>query len=143
MTKPAKPHAHWVWAEGSFEDFLKLGKDEYVFRVDGKDMTGAFAKMFARLLERYDLLHDTKMGKERTLYSLRHYYATMALTYERMSIYTLAKNMGTSVTMIEQHYGHLKPVQKADVIAGKRMVSKKKTVEQIAEVEKPKLELVK
>jgi integrase len=38
-----------AWAEGSFEDFLKKRKDEYVFRVDGKDMTGAFGKMFARL----------------------------------------------------------------------------------------------
>ena len=47
--------------------------------------------------------------------------------------------------MIEQHYGHLKPAQKADVIAGERMGSKKKPVEQVvvAEVEKPKLELVK
>jgi integrase len=102
-----------------FEDFLKQRKDEYVFRVDGKDMTGAFGKMFARFLERYDLLHDTKMGKERTLYSLRHYYATMALTYERMSIYTLAKNMGTSVLMIEQHYGHLELTRVVHENAGK------------------------
>ncbi len=51
--------------------------------------------------------------------------------------------MGTSVKMIEQHYGHLQPAQKADVIAGRRMGTKKKTVEQIAEAEKPKLELVK
>ena len=36
-----------------------------------------------------------------------------------------------------------KQSQKADVIAGKRMGSKKKTVEQTAEAEKPKLELVK
>ena len=28
--------------------------------------------------------------------------------------------MGTSVKMIEQHYGHLNPALKADVIAGKR-----------------------
>jgi integrase len=107
-----------AWAEGNFEDFLKKRKDEYVFRVDGKDMTGAFGKMFARLLERYDLLHDTKMGKERTLYSLRHYYATMALTYERMSIYTLAKHMGTSVKMIEDHYAHVLLRKKAHQIAG-------------------------
>jgi hypothetical protein len=60
-----------------------------------------------------------------------------------MDIYTLARQMGTSVKMIEQHYGHLQPAQKADVIAGKRMSSKKKTVEQVADVEKPKLELVK
>ena len=107
-----------AWAEGSFDDFLKQRKDEYVFRVDDKDMTGAFGKMLARFLERYDLLHDTKMGKERTLYSLRHYYATMALTYERMSIYTLAKHMGTSVLMIEQHYGHVLLRKKAHQIAG-------------------------
>jgi len=34
--------------------------------------------------------------------------------------------MGTSVKMIELHYGHLQPAQKANVIAGKRMGSKKK-----------------
>lgn len=106
------------WRDGSFEDFLKLKTDEYVFRVAGKDMTNTFGKMFARFLERYDLLYDTKTGKERTLYSLRHYYATMALTYERMSVYTLAKHMGTSVKMIEQHYGHVQLRKKAHEIAG-------------------------
>jgi len=59
-----------------------------------------------------------------------------------MDVYTLAKQMGTSVKMIEQHYGHLKPAQKADVIAGRRMGAKKKTGKQVAEDEKPKLELV-
>jgi hypothetical protein len=39
---------------------------------------------------------------------------------ERMDVYTLAKQMGTSVKMIEMHYGHLNPALKADVIAGKR-----------------------
>lgn len=59
---------------------------------------------------------------------------------------TLARQMGTSVKMIELHYGHLQPSQKANVIAGKCMGSKKKVV--AAEVtqqvpEKPKLERVK
>ena len=63
-----------------------------------------------------------------------------------MDVYTLAKQMGTSVKMIELHYGHLQPAQKANVIAGKRMGSKKKSV--AAEVaqqvpEKPKLERMK
>ena len=48
--------------------------------------------------------------------------------------------------MIELHYGHLQPAQKANVIAGKRIDSKKKVVaaegsQQVAE--KPKLERVK
>ena len=61
-----------------------------------------------------------------------------------MDVYTLAKQMGTSVKMIELHYGHLQPAQKANVIAGKRMGSKKKNVAAEAQVaEKPKLERVK
>jgi len=31
----------------------------------------------------------------------------MVLTYSRMTAYTLAKNLGASVAMIEQHYGHV------------------------------------
>jgi hypothetical protein len=42
----------------------------------------------------------------------------MALTYERMSIYTLAKQMGTSVKMIEDHYAHVLLRKKAHQIAG-------------------------
>ena len=44
--------------------------------------------------------------------------------------------------MIELHYGHLQPGQKAIVIAGKRMGSKKKVVAAASEpqvAEKPKL----
>ena len=47
--------------------------------------------------------------------------------------------------MIELHYGHLQPAQKANVIAGKRMGTKKKAVaaEGVKQVkEKPKLERV-
>jgi hypothetical protein len=59
-----------------------------------------------------------------------------------MDVYTLAKQMGTSVKMIEQHYGHLQPSQKADVIAGKRMVARKTTAEKKAETP-TKLKVVK
>ena len=46
--------------------------------------------------------------------------------------------------MIELNYGHLQPAQKANVIAGKRMGSKKKVVAADKQViEKPKLERVK
>ena len=46
--------------------------------------------------------------------------------------------------MIELLYGHLQPAQKANVIAGKRMGSKKKNVAaEVKVAEKPKLERVK
>ena len=107
-----------AWAQGTFEDFLKKRHRAYVFRVKDKDMTTAFGKMFARLLASLDLLYDTRNGKQRTLYSLRHYYATMALTYNRMTVYQLAKHLGTSVAMIEQHYGHVELRRLAHEIAG-------------------------
>ena len=108
------------WLAGTFEDFLIRRLPDYVFRVDSKDMTTAFGKMFARLLERLDLLYDTRNGKQRTTYSLRHYYATMALPYNRMTVYTLAQHLGTSVVMIEQHYGHVELRRIAHEIAGGR-----------------------
>jgi integrase len=107
-----------AWAKLSLDEFLKKRVDAYVFRVDGKDMSNAFGRMFARYLERIELLLDKSTGKPRTLYSLRHMYATFALTYDRMSVYTLSEHMGTSVKMIEDHYGQLLLRDKAHEIAG-------------------------
>jgi integrase len=43
-------------------------------------------------------------GGSRTLYSLRHFYATMRLSNDT-SPFLLAKQMGTSVEMLEKYYG--------------------------------------
>lgn len=45
-------------------------------------------------------------GKPRTMYSLRHFYATQRLSNE-VSPFLLATQMGTSVEMLEKHYGHV------------------------------------
>ena len=108
------------FAGGTFEEFLRAKHDQYVFRHQQRDMTTPFGRMFARLLERIWLQTDPRTGKERTLYSLRHFYATIALTYARVSVYVLAQHMGTSVKMIESHYGHVLLRKKASEIAGKR-----------------------
>ena len=50
------------------------------------------------------ILHD-RYGDKRAPYSLRHTYAPFALLYGRVNVFTLAVNMGTSVDMIEKHYG--------------------------------------
>jgi len=59
------------------------------------------------------------------LYSFRHTYAHEVLMKDRMDVYTLAKQMGTSVKMIEQYYGHITPAHVANKLAGKRMVKRK------------------
>lgn len=61
---------------------------------------------FKALLKRAGLQKD-RYGANRTLYCCRHTYATFRLLYGGTDVYLLARNMGTSVAMIEQHYGHV------------------------------------
>jgi len=97
-------------------DNLKDGKfpgdDEYVFTLkNGKRVKNDyFRQLFRKALEHEecDLLEDD-IGRQRSLYCLRHTYATNQLVFQKVSIYTLAEQMGTSVQMIERHYGHLTP----------------------------------
>jgi integrase len=63
-------------------------------------------------------LVDPRTGQKRVFYSLRHTYATLALTHDKVPIHTLAKQMGTSVLMIEKHYSHLKVVQAINQLRG-------------------------
>ena len=56
----------------------------------------------------------------RSIYSLRHYYATRKIYEDNISVYLLAQQMGTSVKMIEQYYGHILPSDVADKIGQTR-----------------------
>ncbi|GLI94386.1 tyrosine-type recombinase/integrase [Methylocystis echinoides] len=58
---------------------------------------------FSSLIKAAGLEKDTH-GNKRTIYSLRHTYATLRLQ-NGTNVYWLKKNMGTSVAMIERHYG--------------------------------------
>src|SRR3977135_2226051 len=60
-------------------------------------------------------LQKSSSGARRSTYCFRHTYATFRLT-EGVDVYFLAKQMGTSVKMIENHYGHITPVKNADRI---------------------------
>ena len=92
--------------------------DEYVFRLrDGstvKDWHGAFEI----LMKESGLLED-RHGDRRTLYSLRHTYATLALV-RGVDIHVLSRQMGTSIGMLEKHYSHLIPSLSAEQLAGKK-----------------------
>jgi integrase len=51
---------------------------------------------------------DATGKANRRIYDLRHTYATMSLA-AGVSLFTLARRMGTSVEMIDRTYGHLAP----------------------------------
>ena len=102
-----------------FRDLLKLGLDRLVFTTGGnKDVATALGRVFARMMEHCGLLIDKQTGKKRTLYSLRHFYATHELTMGNVTPYQLAEHMGTSLGMLTQHYGHLDLLKLADKFAG-------------------------
>ena len=125
-----------------FDTLLKRRLNENVFKLRSGETTANLSQTFNNLMRDSGLDSDRGVKQRRSLYSLRHTYAHLALLKERMDVYTLAKQMGTSVKMIEQHYGHLQPSQKADVIAGKRMSARKTTAAKKTETQ-PKLKVVK
>jgi integrase len=51
---------------------------------------------------------NAKGKVDRRIYDLRHTYATMSLA-AGVSLFTLARRMGTSVEMIDRTYWHLAP----------------------------------
>lgn len=77
---------------------------------DGSEI-GSFKRSFHALIKAAKVESDS-YGEIRTLYSLRHTYATFCLQHG-VHQYTLAKNMGTSVAMLEQYYGHTSNIASA------------------------------
>ena len=66
------------------------------------------------LLTEAGLLYSSS-GSRRSTYCFRHTYATFRLM-EGVDIYFLSKQMGTSVKMIEDYYGHITPAKNAERI---------------------------
>jgi integrase len=99
------------------EEVLKQRVAQKVFRLSDGTVPDNWNKPFRQMLEDSNLLKSPVTDKERSLYSLRHYYATQRLL-EGIPIHDLAQQMGTSVLMIQKHYSHLTPLMKATQFAG-------------------------
>ena len=106
----------------SFDALLKKRIDDYVFKLRDGTTTNHLNGTFRHLMRDSGL---NKNGENKTLYSLRHTYAHLAILEENMDVYSLSKQMGTSVKMIEQYYGHITPAHIASKLAGKRMGKRK------------------
>jgi integrase len=103
-----------------FEDLLKQRIDLPVFRLPDGTVSKNIHQTFRKFLIDTGLITCPRTGQNRTLYSLRHTYATFALLNDGMDIHALAIQMGTSIGMIERHYSHLTPRLKKDMLTGKR-----------------------
>jgi integrase len=89
--------------------------DKLVFTTHEGHKPRSFESVFRNLMNGSGLRKDMA-GKFRSLYSLRHTYATFALT-EGIDIHTLARQMGTSIAMIERHYSKITPLISAEKLA--------------------------
>jgi hypothetical protein len=58
-----------------------------------KEKPTSFQKLFESFLDEHNLLIDPRSEQKRVFNSLRHTYATLALTHDKVPIHTLAKQM--------------------------------------------------
>lgn len=79
--------------------------DEPIFAHPNGNPIREFKTSFHSLLE-FAGVPIEQNGKARTIYSLRHFYATRQLSKEA-SPFLIAHQMGTSVEMLEKHYGQI------------------------------------
>lgn len=106
---------HEDTAHLELDDLLALRMPVKLFRFKDGRKPFEMNKIFRRLLEDLDLVKG-QAGTDRTLYSLRHTYATQELLAGR-DIHTLARQMGTSVVMLERHYSKLTATMAAEQLA--------------------------
>lgn len=101
--------------------------EDFVMAMPDGSLVSSFDSGVAKVLERAGLRKDPKSGRNRGIYSFRHSYATWRLQAGRSPI-EIARNMGTSLAMIERHYYHFMPRMVADRLTDGRAVGQLKTV---------------
>ena len=102
--------------ELSFETTFTERVPHLLFRFSDGHQPQSFVGTFRRLMRDNGLLKNSE-GQNRTLYSLRHTYATLELLGKGTDIHTLSRQMGNSAAMIERHYSKLTATMAADKLA--------------------------
>jgi integrase len=100
----------------SFETTLTQRVPHLLFRFSDGHQPHSLVGTFRKLMRDSGLLRDSE-GKARTLYSLRHTYATQAMLEGQVDIHTLSRQMGNSAAMIERHYSKLTATLAAERLA--------------------------
>ncbi len=118
------------FADMTLEEVVASKSPKLLFKLRDGTKPYNLVNSFADCLAECGMSKGDKDGKARSLYSLRHYYATQRIL-EGVSFGQLANQMGTSVLMIERHYSHLKPLMIAEQLAGATPDAKTAEAEEI------------
>ncbi|MDC3264792.1 site-specific integrase [Planktomarina temperata] len=78
--------------------------DDWLFRMPDGNKIITLIDQFNEVLKRENITHNAD-GEKYTLYSLRHFYAVQMLRHGKVNVFDIARNMGTSVQIIESYYG--------------------------------------
>lgn len=89
------------------QEFQSKRMNEPIFCKPNGTSIGSYKKSFDRLIKDAGVAFSDD-GQKRVIYSLRHTYAVFRLT-AKTPLFHLAANMGTSVKMIQEFYGHHQP----------------------------------
>ena len=105
----------------SFDALVSARNDAFVFttRLETIANIHNLNAAFNALLDELGLKTGAD-GKSRTLYSLRHYYATRDLR-RGVTTHALSKQMGNSTAMLDKHYSKYSPLLNADMHSGRNM----------------------
>jgi integrase len=95
--------------------FSKYSKDEMMTKAILYDL---FKELVQRVKSKYEDFDDTK-----TLYSLRHFYITIRLIADSISVYQLARYCGTSLQQIQKTYDNV-----TDLDVSKKLMAAKQFV---------------
>ena len=103
-----------------FDGLIAAKLDEPVFttRLSATVTVHNLNRAFNALMTELDLKTGAD-GRTRTLYSLRHFYATLNL--ERgVTTHALGRQLGNSTEMIDRHYSKYSPLLNAEVHSGRK-----------------------
>ena len=98
------------------ERFPNRKPSDKLFRLADGSTTNELGKAFEKAISEAGL--KSSPHGVRTLYSLRHTYITWQLISGNVSMEVLAKQCGTSIAMIEQHYSHVTPKMYSKELSG-------------------------
>jgi integrase len=113
--------------------FPNRHKDDRLFRLPDGSSIKEMPRHFDKALE-LTQLKNSQQG-ERSLYSLRHSYITWELIAQNVSIDVIARQCGTGIQMIEQHYSHVIPRMFGRELSGVALETKKQLTKQFSEVD--------
>jgi integrase len=111
--------------------------DDFFFAMKGGSKIITLADQFDKVLELGEVEKNSH-GEKFSLYSLRHFYAVQALR-KGIGVFDIARNMGTSVQIIQSYYGKTAtPMSMATTLGGRVRTPKEQSSKKLTNKNLPK-----